>query len=43
MWYECEDCPFGTNSRKNADKHERETGHDVEEEFEEMAFGEDDF
>lgn len=41
MFYQCEDCIFGTNSRKEADKHEDNTGHDVE--VEETAFGEDDF
>ena len=35
MWYECsdEDCPFQSNSTKSAQKHELDTGHIVDGQF----------
>lgn len=35
LWYECEECVFGSNSKKEAGKHITETGHKVTAEKEE--------
>lgn len=29
LWYECPECPFQTNSGRNAVRHEEETGHKI--------------
>jgi len=34
-WFECSECPFATNSNKQAVTHEDKTGHEVYEEGEE--------
>lgn len=31
MWWECEECPFQTNSPIQASMHESATGHSIEE------------
>jgi hypothetical protein len=35
IWYQCKDCIFGTNSRKEANKHQEQEGHAISEEKEE--------
>lgn len=32
MWYDCPECPFASNSEKQARVHTDRTGHEVEEE-----------